>query len=65
MPCDVTMERPDARVIGVVLDDEMTWSGRRTWLQDLDIPSLRVPWIDGGSIPRARPFMYDPKVVSV
>lgn len=65
VPGDVAVERPDARVIRVVLDDEMTRRGRRTGLQDLDIPSGRVCWIDGGSVPSARPFVDDPEVVSV
>lgn len=65
VPRDVAVEGPDARVVGVVLDDEMTGSGRGTGLQDLDIPSLRVRGMDGGAVPRAGSFVHDPEVVSV
>ena len=43
----------------------MAWRGRGAWLQYLDIPPLRIIWVDSRPIPSASAFVDYPEVVSM
>ena len=51
VPSNVAMERPNSRVIGVVLDDHMRGHGWRAWLNQLHVSALRVLNVIDGAVP--------------
>ena len=61
MPRDMTVERPHARIIRLILNDNMP-----TWPQHLHVTTLRVLHIrQGDAVPVARAFVKDGHVVAV
>ena len=66
MPRDVAMERPDARVIGVVLQNNVARLSERYGLaDDLHITALRVSLMGDRAIPETGAFGEDVEVVAV
>ena len=61
MPRDMTVERPHARIIRLILNDNMP-----SWPQHLHITALRVLHVrQGDAVPVARTFVEDGHVVAV
>ena len=56
VPSNVAMERPNSRVIGVVLDDHMRGHGWRAWLNQLHVSALRILDVIDGAVPGTRTF---------
>ena len=67
MPGNVAVERPDAWVVGVVLQDEITVlaGGRAAGLDELHIAALGVVLMGDLSVPFADPFRQDVEIVAV
>ena len=51
MPRDMAMERPHARVVGVVLQHDVPGRARRARLHNLDVATLRVRLVDDCAVP--------------
>lgn len=65
VPRDMAMQRPHARVVGVVLDDDEAGGGPRAGLDELHVPALRVGRVHNGTVPCANAFRENVEVVSV
>lgn len=65
VPCDVAMQWPHARVVGVVLNGEVAGRGRRAGLKELHVPALRVGPMHNGAVPGANAFRKHVEIVSV
>ena len=65
MPRDMAMEGPCARVVGVVLQDNVARVGGRATLDELRVATLRVLCVRDLSVPAAGAFGEDVEVVAV
>lgn len=60
MPRDMTMERPNPRIVAIVLHDNISIR-----LQQLHVPSLRIAAIHNTTIPGADPFVQHVHIMPV
>ena len=66
MPRDVAMERPDAWIIGLVLQDNVAWFGEGDGLsEDLYVAALGVLLMGYRAVPETGAFGEDVEVVAV
>lgn len=70
MPGDVAVERPDARIVRVVLNDHVARAGSTVSvvgcrLQDLHIAPLGIFYVGNGSVPCADAFGEDIEVMAM
>lgn len=65
MPRDVAMERPNARIVSIVLQHDVPGSGRRARLDELHVAALGVSLVDDGAVPSSDSFCKDVEVVAV
>ena len=66
MPRDMAMERPDAGVIGFVLQDDVAWFGEGDGLsEDLYVAALGVLLMGYRAVPETGAFGEDVEVVAV
>ena len=65
MPRNMAMERPDAWVIGVVLQNDVAGLSSCPWADDLHVAALGVLLVDDGAVPETGAFGEDVEVVAV
>ncbi len=65
MPRDMAMERPHARIVGLILQDKIPRGSSAAPLHYLHVTTLSVLLIDDDSIPRSHTFGEDVEVVPV
>ena len=65
MPRNMAMERPHARIIRIVLQDDISRSGRTARLDDLHVATLRVGLMGYFAVPGADAFGEDVEIVAV
>ena len=65
MPCDVAMERPRARIIREVLQDNVCWSVRSPALYQLGITALGVRLVGDCAVPFSETFSEHVEIVTV
>ena len=67
MPCDMTVQRPSARIVRFVFNDQIAWLGRRSLGHNLDVAPdgvRRVGSLDG-AVPGLDTVREDPEVVAM
>ena len=65
MPRNVAMERPDARIIGLVLQNDIARVSSCAWADELHVAALGVLLVNDGAVPETVAFGEDVEVVAV
>ena len=65
MPRDVAMEGPCARIVGVVLQNDVGWVCRSAALDQLSVTALRVSLVGDDSVPFPETLGEHVEIVSV
>lgn len=65
MPRDMAMERPHARIIGVILEHDIPRRASRAGLDNLDVATLGICLVDDCAVPGSDALGQDVEIVAV